>query len=144
MPFGPHRIERLPKTERSRKLAVRLGDRFERVVCAVQLVELGRSHWEKGATLEDLQLDPELEHVGRRRHHHVRLTGLGEQRAHRVAAAGLDAGLIDGAGHHVGRTECECGGGGGRRADTPGGADSQPGVETMLGLEAILQLEHRR
>ena len=111
-------------------------------VGAVEFEEFCGAHGEHGAALDDLEFDAHFEHVGGGGHDDVGLLDLGEHGADFVAAAGLDAGLVDGAGDDVGGAHGEgcCGSGGG--ADAAAEADAEGHGVLKLFLEAVAEGEH--
>ena len=98
----------------------RLRDRFPARELSIKFVQFLGPHGEHGATLQHLQLDAHLEHVGGRSHRHVGLTRFGEHLANGVRTARLDARLIDRPGADVRRTHAE------RRRDRSPGSRCRP------------------
>ena len=120
------------------------GDGLEGVVLAPEAVELVAALGEHRAALEHLDFHALLEHVGGRRHAHVGRLGDGEHVAHHVGRSRLHAGLVHGAGEHVGRTHREGGGGGRGRGDAAGQTDTRRDGVAVLGLDAVAQGEQQR
>ncbi len=89
-----------------------------------------------------MQLDSHLEHVGGGCHNYVCLLDLREHLADLVAAAGLDAGLVDGAGDDVGGAHRKCGGRGGGGADAAAESYPQSATVFILILQAVAEGEH--
>ncbi len=140
--FGPDRVERFAENGLFQRFALSGGDGLETGIGAVDFKEFGGTHGEHGAPLDDLEFHAHFKHVGSGGHDDVGLLDLGEHGADFVAAAGLDAGLVDRASDDVGSPHRKGRRGGGGRADAAAEADAEGGGVGELFLQAVAQGEH--
>ncbi len=121
--------------------AVRFGDFGKAGVGPVEVVEPGGSLGKHGASLEDLDPDPHLEHVGGRGHGHVGLTGFGEHLPDRGRSPGLDAGLVDGSGEDKRGAHGKGRGGGGGGGD-PSGQSHGGAIDVAVLIPEVVPKGH--
>ena len=121
------------------------GNLVQAVVRPVELVELGGSHREQRAALENLHLDAHLEHVGRGGHRDIGLLRLGEHPPDRVGRRCLHARLVDRSGHQVGRAHRQGGGRRPRSRDAAGRADAERPIVVVTRSDIVSRsVQHRR
>ena len=139
---GPDLIQALLEHVLLQALALNLGDVLDRGMGQVELVKFLGSDTKHGASAQDLNLNPKLEHVGSGSHHYVSHSGLSEQHPPLLGQPRLHRALVDAPGQDIGSPQCKGPRDSSRGPQSTGRAYANgPGVP-LLGCDAVPQTQN--